>query len=360
MKLRNRRSLILCIILTSSLGISEVGRAENRIIQADGQVRLQRKEWPDFRVVNVGTSVDPDDYLQVETGVKAIVHCTNNTFWQPPTGNPYPVTYGCPHKSLLLRIGKQSDSAPGGSNSAIPYVISPRRTFVRSDRVKLHWNPVAGASHYSVRLVRQSDRAVLWEQEVSGTEIDYPGTTALELGEEYLLVIESNNGKSSQLDEGANLSGFQLLSPEGIEQVKAETQALAQQQLSQEARTLALANIYIREELLSEAIATLESLAKTKTTIIAVYQELGDLYRYVGLNLLAQSRYQQAIALATASQDAEGLAMAQAGLAEVQEMLGKRDQAIQLLRQAKTGFEALGDSERVTELQARLEKLGAL
>ncbi len=144
-----------------------------------------------------------------------------------------------------------------------------------------------------------------------------------------------------------------------MQQVEAEIQALAQQQLSQEAQLLALADIYIREELLSEAIATLESLAKTKSKIIAVYQNLGDLYRYVGLNSLAESRYQQAIALATSSQDREGLAMAQAGLAEVKEMLGKRDQAVQLLRQAQTGFEALGDLERVTELQARLKKLGA-
>ena len=359
MNVRNRLSLGLSVILTSLIGLSAVSRADNRIIEASGPVMLQRAGWSSFRLVRVGTEVNVGDRLQVETGVKAIVRCADNTLWRPLTGTAYPVTYGCPNKPLLLRIGKQSDNAPGGHNSAIPYVISPRRTFVRPERVKLRWNPVAGASHYSVRLVRQRDRAVLWEQEVRGTEIDYPGKPSLEPGEEYLLVIESNNGKSSQLDEGANLSGFQLLSPDGMQQVEAERQALAQQQLSQEAKALALADIYIREELLSEAIATLESLAKTKSKMIAVYQNLGDLYRYVGLNLLAESRYQQAIALATSNQDGEGLAMAQAGLAEVKEMLGNRDQAVQLLRQAQTGFEALGDSERVTELQGRLKNIGA-
>ncbi len=360
MKLRKRLSLGLSVILTSLVGLSAVSRAEHRIIEASGQVMLQREGWSNFREVGVGTLVNKGDRLQVETGVKAIVRCADNTLWRLLTGYPYPVTYGCPNKTLLvLRIGKQLDNAPGGHNSAIPYVISPRRTFVRSDQVKLRWNPVDGASRYSVRLVRQRDKAVIWEQEVRGTEINYLGNPSLELGEEYLLVIESNNGQSSQLDEGANLSGFKLLSPDAMQQVKAEIQAIAQQQLSSSAKTLAVADIYIREELLSEAIATLESLAKTRSKIIAVYQNLGDLYRYVGLNLLAQSRYQQAISEATANQDVEGLAMAQAGLAEVQEMLGKRDQAIQLLRQAQTGFEALGDSERVTELQDRLKNLGA-
>ncbi len=61
---------------------------------------------------------------------------------------------------------------------------------------------------------------------------------------------------------------------------------------------------------------------------------------------------------ATSNQDGEGLAMVQADLAEVKEMLGNRDQAVQLLRQAQTGFETLGDSERVTELQGRLQKIG--
>ncbi|MDJ0577227.1 MAG: DUF928 domain-containing protein [Xenococcaceae cyanobacterium MO_234.B1] len=301
MNLRNRLSLALSVILSSFVGLSAVSRAENRIIEASGQVMLQREGWSNFRPVQVGTKVNVGDRLQVATGVEAIVRCGDNTLWRLLTGNPYPVTYGCSNNPLLLRIGKQSDNAPGGHNSAIPYVISPRRTFVRSDRVKLRWNPVAEASSYSVRLVRQRDRAVLWEQEVKGTEIDYPGKPSLEPGEEYLLVIESNNGKSSQLDEGANLSGFKRLSPDEVQQVEAERKTLAQQELSQEAKALALADIYIREELLYEAIATLESLAKTKSKMIAVYQNLGDLYRYVGLNSLAESRYQQAIALATSS-----------------------------------------------------------
>lgn len=359
MNLKKRLSLGLSVILTSWVGLSAVSRAENRIIEASGQVMLQRDGWSNFRSVGVGTLVNVGDRLKVETGVKAVVRCADNTLWRLLTGNPYPVTYGCSNDPLLLRIGKQSDNAPGGHNSAIPYMISPRRTFVQSNQVKLRWNPVAGATSYSVRLVRQRDQAVIWEQEVKGTEVNYPGNPSLELGEEYLAVIESNNGQSSQLDEGANLSGFKLLSTEAIQQVKAEIQALNQQQLSPEAKTLAVADIYIREELLSEAIQTLESLNKKNSKIVAVYQNLGDLYRYVGLNLLAQSRYQQAIALATASQDTEGLAMAQAGLAEVNEMLGKRDQAVQFLKQAQTGFETLGDSERVTELQARLKELGA-
>ncbi|MDJ0597989.1 MAG: tetratricopeptide repeat protein [Crocosphaera sp.] len=360
MKLFNRLGIGFTLTVITILGFSEMSRAEHRLIEANGPVMLQRKGWSDFRVTGVGTLVNVGDRLKVETGVKAVIHCSDNTIWRVLTGNAYPVTYGCPNDDLLLRIGQQLDNAPGGQNNAIPYLKCSRRTFVRPDQIKFCWNSVAGASSYTVRLVRQQDQTVIWEKaQVTQTQINYPGNPALVVGEEYLVVIESNNGKSSQLDEGASLSTFEILAPEAIQQINTEIQAISRQELSSEAKTLAVANVYIREELLSEAIQTLEPLAQRNTGIIAVYQNLGDIYRYVGLNLLAESRYQQAIAIATSSQDTEALAMAQAGLAEVKEMLGKRDQAVQLLQQAKTEFESLGDAERVGELDARLQALGA-
>ena len=359
MKLLNRVGFGFTLIAINILGFSNISQAEHRLIEANGPVMLQRKGWSDFRVTSIGTLVNVGDRLQVGTGVKAVVHCSNNTIWRVLTGNAYPVTYGCPNDDLLLRIGQQLDNAPGGHNNTIPYLKCSRRTFVRPNQIKFCWNPVAGASSYTVRLVRERDQAVIWEKaQVTQTQINYPGNPGLVVGEKYLVVVESNNGQSSQLDEGASLSAFEILAPEAIQQINAETQTISQQELSSEAKTLAVADVYIREELLFEAIQTLEPLAQGNTGMIAVYQNLGDLYRYVGLNLLAESRYQKAIAIATSNQDTEALAIAQAGLAEVQEMLGKRDKAIQLLQQAKTGFETLGDSERVGELDARLRTLG--
>jgi len=89
-----------------------------------------------------------------------------------------------------------------------------------------------------------------------------------------------------------------------------------------------------------------------------VYLSLGDLYRFAGLNSLAEKRYQEAITLATASQDQEGLALAQAGLAEVKVMLGQREQAAPLFSQALAGFQALGDGERAGELRERVQQTG--
>lgn len=360
MKVYNALGVGFTIIVTSILGFSDISWSGHRLIEADGQVMLQRQGGSNFRPTSVGTSVNIGDRIKVETGSKAIVHCSNSTIWRVLTGNAYPITYGCPNDDLLLRVGEQLDNAPGGDNNAIPYVICSRRTFVTQEPVKLCWNPVAGAKSYTVRLVRQRDQEVIWEQsQVMGTEINYSGTSSLEEGEEYLVVVESDNGQSSQLDAGASSSGFKILAPEAIQQVNTEIQAISQQELSSEAKALAIADVYIREELLSEAIQTLEPLAQRNTPITAVYQNLGDIYRYIGLNLLAESRYQQGIVVGTSSQDTEAMAMAEAGLAEVKEMLGKRDEAVQLLQQAKTGFETLGDSERVAELDARLATLGA-
>ncbi|HAG80810.1 MAG TPA: hypothetical protein DCL61_06485, partial [Cyanobacteria bacterium UBA12227] len=61
---------------------------------------------------------------------------------------------------------------------------------------------------------------------------------------------------------------------------------------------------------------------------------------------------EEAIALA-ASEDIEGQAAAQVGLAEVMVMLGNPSEAVNLLDEAQVNYQQLGDSERVEALQQR-------
>lgn len=182
-------------------------------------------------------------------------------------------------------------------------MITPHRGEILDGKPTIRWNPVAGVSRYTVRV---TGSGVYWETQVSGTEVVYPGEPVLQ--------------------------------PE-------------------EVQALTMVDIFFEEDLDSEAIAILESLVQSGSQMVQVYQLLGDLYAHEGLNLLAQERYEQAIELAIASENIEGQAKAQAGLAEVMIMLGKREQAIRLFNQAKAGYEALGNSQRVEELQMRTQEL---
>ncbi|MGC9528464.1 MAG: tetratricopeptide repeat protein [Limnospira sp.] len=265
------------------------------------------------------------------------------------------VVWGCPPDGgFSLRVGRQSDNTLGGIDPSIPYVTTPRRTFISNSQPIIRWNPVAGASRYTVQVLGDD---VNWETEVSGTQVQYPGTPALTPGVEYRVIVEADNGASSQLDVGAETATFERLYPEDLEIVETDIAQIREQEFPEETEALSIADIYIREDLLAAAIDTLEPFVASGTETLEVYQVLGDIYRYVGLNLLAEERYERSIEIATAIEDIQGLADARSGLAEVKAMLDQPEAAIKLLTQAQSGYETLNDTERIEELQKRIDDL---
>jgi len=338
--------LALAILPTGAIA------AQNRV--AEGRVLLKREGWSNFRTVAAGTPLNHRDQLQAIGGETAKIICQGKSTHRVPSAQIYPVSYFCgiPNsRAYRDRIFKPSNRT-GGDDPTIPYLITPHRGEILDGQPTIRWNPVVGVSRYTVRV---TGSGVYWETQVSGTEVVYPGEPGLQPGEEYLVVVEAD-GMSSQLDKGGEYR-FRLVYPDVAQRVQDKIDAIAQLELSPEDQALAMADVYFNEDLHSSAIAILESLVKSGSETVAVYQLLGDLYGHEGLNLLAQERYEQAIEFAIASEDMEGQAAAQVGLAEVMNMLGEPEQAIRLFNQAKAGYEALGDSQRVEELQMRTQEL---
>jgi len=327
--------------------------AQNRV--AEGRVLLKRQGWSSFRTVAAGTPLHHRDQLQAIRGQTAKIVCRGVSSHRVPSPQIYPVSFFCGEPNTLgglrNRVLKPTNSV-GGDDPTIPYVITPHRGEILDGKPTIRWNPVAGVSRYTVRV---TGSGVYWETQVSGTEVVYPGEPVLQPTEEYLVVVEAD-GTSSQLDKGGEYK-FRLVYPYVAQRVQEKIQAIAQLDVPEEAQALTMVDTYFKEDLDSEAIAILESLVQSGSQKVQVYQLLGDLYAHEGLNLLAQERYEQAIELAIASEDIEGQTKAQAGLAEVMIMLGEREQAIRLFNQAQAGYEALGDSKRVEELQMRTQEL---
>ncbi|HAG80809.1 MAG TPA: hypothetical protein DCL61_06480, partial [Cyanobacteria bacterium UBA12227] len=242
----------------------------------------------------MGTLLNSGDQLQASQGVKAAVSCAGSPPLRVPPTQIYPVSYFCGNSNRTpLRQPEQIDSFPGGNDSTIPYLITPRRGGLLDDTPTLRWNPISGVTRYTVRVVGSG---VNWETEISGSEVVYSGEQVLQPGKVYSVIVEADNGTSSQWDEGATDSGFKLVYPDVAERVRTKINDIAQSELSPEAQALAMADLYFEEDLVSEAIATLEPFVKAGSTTVQVYQMLGDLYRYSGLNLLAKERYEEAIA----------------------------------------------------------------
>ena len=196
-----------------------------------------------------------------------------------------------------------------------PYLISPRSTLILDDRPTIRWNEVPGATSYTVTIV--TEEGEIWSQaNVTGTEIVYPGNPPLQPGTYYLAIVEADTGASSQ-EEDVPGRTFRLLGADRANSAREAIAFLDRQQLSRDEKALLQAYLYIGYYLRADAIETLESSVDAGSQNPEVYRLLGNLYETVALTSLAEERYLEAIEL----------------------------------------YEALGNAERVRELQQRIEEL---
>ncbi len=200
----------------------------------------------------------------------------------------------CPDDEASLR---------GGLDPRIPYIISPRRTLLLTDKPVLRWNPVAGATSYTVSIV--SEEGILWEQkDVRETQLVYPGVPPLKPGVEYKLIVLADSGASSEKEDGQGRS-FQLLGAGEAKHVREAVDLLERQSLSGDDKALLQAYLYRGYYLRAEAIETLEKQAASGSKNPEVYRLLGDLYLQVGVTPLAEKNYMEAIQLYEAAGDAQ-------------------------------------------------------
>lgn len=260
--------------------------------------------------------------------------------------------------------GIEIEHQPGGSDPLIPYIISPRLTFLLKSKPILRWNKVPSATYYVVRIMKDSD--VLWEDKVSSTEIAYSGDQLLEPGYAYYLTVEASNGTSS-LDSGETLSAFEIIEAEIAQDVQVAAKEITEKtNLTAEAKAMKKAQLFNALTLKDEAIQTLERLLvehrfSEETQKAAIFLDLAKLYGGVGLNLLAEDYYLRVIALASPAEDLKVLAEAKAGLAGVKRILKleKTDEVEQLSREVQVIYKKLGNLEAARKLEERLVSLSS-
>jgi tetratricopeptide (TPR) repeat protein len=173
---------------------------------------------------------------------------------------------------------------------------------------------------------------------------------------DYLLVVETDNGKSSK-DEGLPGLGFNLLPEEEAQHVRADAMTIQRLNLPEGASTFALAQLYSSHGLYAEAIEMLEELATANSRAASVYRALGELYQQVGLLAFAESHHSRALEVAETFGDVESIAASQAGLGEVYMAFGNKTEAIRWFTHAQTAYESLGDLKRANQIAEQLAEL---
>ena len=330
--------------------------ALNYISEIKGDVRLRRSQWNGYRRANIGQLLNPSDQLNLNAGASASVMCNNLSVWTVPAGQVSFVSNGCGASKPPNSRRNNRRTPSRAPNETIPYIISPRNTALLNNRPILRWNAVPGATRYKVR-VQDAGLTLNWQTETNNTQIGYlADKPPLQPGYNYSLIVETEQGKSSEKEEGIDLS-FTVLDTQEAESVRTELDKLKQLKLTQEAATLGLAYLYQSYDLKAEAIKLLETLLKRGSQLGAVYQLLGDLYLQVGLSQQAKNPYLQAMELAKQTEDIEGQAEAQEGLGEAYYGLNNKEDAVAWLKKAKDNYIVLGEQSKPEELNKRIAEI---
>lgn len=315
-------------ISTIPVAVAASGKVFNgQIIQIQGNVQLKRSP---NRVIRpkTGTRVYPGDELLAANGAQALVQCADLTTWLVRAGESQlnscpnateqaqcsPGLYKCPHRGDDLAW-----------TDGIPYIISPRRTALLNNKPTLRWHPVPGAKSYTVSVEGEN---VNWKTQVTNSQVVYSGEQPLKPGGRYMLTVVADTGASS-VDEPVQPGGinFGLLDEAQAQQVQAQAKQITQQTWTDQAKALALANLYTENGLIADAIATLEKLVNNGVQTAPIYRTLGDLYlKYLVLVPQANVYYSKAIELVDA-EDVEERTAAQDGLEQVQQALANQDRS---------------------------------
>ncbi|MEQ8382398.1 MAG: tetratricopeptide repeat protein [Coleofasciculus sp. A1-SPW-01] len=351
--MKHTKLFINAFILSCATAIISMPAAlASYIREPIGLVELKPKGKNNFEPIGMGERVGSGDRLRLGRGAEVELVCSNgNSVRLYYSGKTESVQEHCPGSPPIIRTGFNNNIS-GGNNPHLPYVISPRMTYLLTEKPTLRWNEVEGVTSYTVR-VETEDRELLWQTTVSSTAVDYPGNApSLEWGEKYLVVVEASNGASSRSDLGANL-GFEILEEYSIQRIQEAERSITQNSTGDD-RAISLADLYQREYLITNAIKTLKEKADQGSPNALIYMRLGDLYRLSGLNLLAEVSYEMAIQLLSAAQQQYSLAETQARLANVKLLLGKEDEAERLLEQAIAGYRAIAANEKANAIEERL------
>lgn len=320
----------------------------NRIVELTGEAEIQRVGATTYQQAFTGMTISLGDILLPAEGALVRVRCSDRKLAQAQAGV----------MSGLLTI------CPGSRNTdaraATPIFLDLLKkdfvyqTLVIADRPLLSWQPVSGATSYSVQI--KAGEQIIWSQTVKDTNAIYSGEP-LRPKFFYKLVVESLDGDRSlpyQLQLRRTERGF--LIEEEVEKIKLEP-------VSEKVQVLLLADYYLEQQdelksgFLLSASQALEKLIQQGDRVSFFHRLLGDIYLRLGRLQEAEEKYDQVLSLAESEQNWEEIAKTKVGLAHLAVIEGNLSEARELLLEAQKVFRLTENSEQVDLIQGWLVKL---
>ena len=313
------------------------------VLEGGGSIVLSdRSERP----LAPGSELCSGDRVKLVASSRAIAVCAADGMARSlPVGIPASVTSVCPavEECDLNNTNPGCGRNPDIFDTNALQILSPRDTALLTAQPTIRWEEVPGASGYTVTLEQGE---VIWgPMEVAGTEIVYSGDAPLDAVSSYKLTVMADNGSTAT-------TRFNLLS----ETDRADTlQILAMQPTDAMAEVPPQVYVYLEKGLWAEAIEFLEGAIASGNRSGAIYLQLGELYSTIELLGRAEEAYLAAIDLTAVEGRQKGEALTRVRLAHVYRRMGRTEEAISQLSEAKILYERVQDGDRVLEVEELLE-----
>ncbi len=327
------------------------------LVKVTGDLSHKRPGWKEYFPLSFGTALHWDDLLRAAADAQGLVVCADLTVAEVPAN--YQGGLPCPRAEPVLTRGESLVVGPRRDTQlapSIPYILSPRRTFILTPHPVLQWQPSSsGIITYTVEVRGGS---LDWKVETTATELVYPDNAPLlEPGMPYHLVVVDERGRSSEEEKTSLDLSFVLHPPKEIETIEALVARVRGLGLDDRAARLLISEIYTAHQLRSDAIALLEGLAAGEGAP-AIHGRLGDLYLEIGLYREARQAYERALSGYRSFGDKAGEAASLSGLGLAYRGDGDDATARNYLEQAVTVYRSIGDADGANNVEEAIRHGG--
>jgi hypothetical protein len=280
----------------------------------DGQQSCANKIDPSSTVI---LNRDEISRFCINRGSAKVIGCPKYNGSSYPIDSDQIVSEFC----LGSPVQGENDFHPGGWNTSIPYIVSPRYTKLLTPFPILRWNNINSEKPYEVKLCRIDlfgREDCFWHhntligltlrKDYSLVEMPYankefpnlePGTYTLRVKSGFTsstMEQEPSQYSSNSTRQDILGSQFQVVSSEESSKIISKTYVLKASKSPNPAGVeVDIAFFYASNGFYADAIQELEDflLRKEGRVNASVYESLGDLYKQVGLNLLAVKNYKK-------------------------------------------------------------------
>jgi hypothetical protein len=324
----------------------------NIILSTDKDLTIKRVGWNSYYNAGVGTIVNSGDLIKSGQDSTSIVLCSDLTLWEVPRSKPVSVSSGCKKSKdmvLLLTDDRFIGATRLGPEDliGIPYLISPRATRIVDSKPIIQWNPVSNIEEYTIQLIGGN---ITWTETSDKPYIEYSGRRSLQPDVWYSVIVTTDDGRSSKDEEIAGI-GFSPINEAQVETLQDAIYRINSMDIREESKPLAIAHLYIRFNLISDAIDLLNQMIDNGYSSSAIQLTLAEQYSSIGLYIEAEEYLLSAIWAAEESNEIEVLALANKLLGMNYLAQGINSEGKKCIEDAIHNFELIGESSEIKSLE---------